>query len=39
MQNNIPTYRYDYHGNYTNISPVPWLDAYHGSGSETNHIG
>ncbi|PKY04961.1 carboxylesterase family protein [Aspergillus campestris IBT 28561] len=31
LQSNIPTYRYVYHGNYTNISPVPWLGAYHGS--------
>lgn len=38
LQNNIPTYRYIYHGNYTNISPVPWLGAYHGSESDVHLI-
>lgn len=25
----LPTYRYEWAGNFTNISPVPWLGAYH----------
>ncbi|KAF2157661.1 alpha/beta-hydrolase [Myriangium duriaei CBS 260.36] len=25
------TYRYQYDGNFTNVSPVPWLGAYHDS--------
>ncbi|KAF2111296.1 carboxylesteras-like protein [Lophiotrema nucula] len=28
---NIPTYRYLYAGNFTNLSPLPWMGAYHGS--------
>ncbi|KAL3439919.1 Alpha/Beta hydrolase protein [Aspergillus insuetus] len=28
---NIPSWRYLYHGNWTNLSPVPWLGAYHSS--------
>ncbi|KAL3471520.1 carboxylesterase family protein [Aspergillus californicus] len=28
---NIPSWRYVYHGNWTNLSPVPWLGAYHSS--------
>ncbi|KAM5366838.1 hypothetical protein ACJZ2D_010290 [Fusarium nematophilum] len=27
----LDTYRYRYAGNFTNISPVPWLGAYHSS--------
>jgi carboxylesterase type B len=25
----LPTYRYEWAGNFTNIAPVPWLGAYH----------
>ncbi|KIW15808.1 hypothetical protein PV08_05858 [Exophiala spinifera] len=28
-QNNLPTYRYLYAGNFSNISPLPWMGAYH----------
>ncbi|KAL3441436.1 Alpha/Beta hydrolase protein [Aspergillus insuetus] len=28
---NIPNWRYLYHGNWTNLSPVPWLGASHSS--------
>ncbi|KAJ5793437.1 hypothetical protein N7457_000036 [Penicillium paradoxum] len=31
VDQNVPTWRYLYHGNFTNLSPVPWLGAYHGS--------
>ncbi|KAL3471482.1 Alpha/Beta hydrolase protein [Aspergillus californicus] len=27
----LPTYRYEYAGNFTNISPLPWFGAYHSS--------
>ncbi|KAB8204810.1 Alpha/Beta hydrolase protein [Aspergillus parasiticus] len=27
----LPTYRYQYAGNFSNISPVPWFGAYHSS--------
>jgi len=27
----LPTYRYRYAGNFTNISPTTWLGAYHSS--------
>ncbi|KAF2445006.1 carboxylesterase [Karstenula rhodostoma CBS 690.94] len=27
----LPTYRYMYVGNFSNISPRPWMGAYHGS--------
>ncbi|KAF8859456.1 carboxylesteras-like protein [Acephala macrosclerotiorum] len=27
----LPTYRYQYAGNFSNISPVPWMGAYHSS--------
>ncbi|KAJ4305468.1 hypothetical protein N0V90_000999 [Kalmusia sp. IMI 367209] len=27
----LPTYRYMYTGNFSNISPRPWMGAYHGS--------
>jgi len=27
----IPTYRYLYSGNFTNLAPRPWLGAYHSS--------
>jgi len=27
----LPTYRYQYVGNFTNISPVSWMGAYHSS--------
>ncbi|MCJ1329557.1 hypothetical protein MMC10_006237 [Thelotrema lepadinum] len=30
-QNNLPTFRYSYAGNFSNISPRPWLGAYHSS--------
>jgi carboxylesterase type B len=26
---NLPTYRYEWAGNFTNIAPVSWLGAYH----------
>ncbi|KAL4976884.1 Alpha/Beta hydrolase protein [Aspergillus desertorum] len=29
LQQHIPTWRYVYHGNFTNLSPRPWLGAYH----------
>ncbi|KAL4917341.1 Alpha/Beta hydrolase protein [Aspergillus aurantiobrunneus] len=29
LQQHIPTWRYVYHGNFTNLSPTPWLGAYH----------
>ncbi|KAL4762135.1 Alpha/Beta hydrolase protein [Aspergillus foveolatus] len=32
LRQHIPTWRYVYHGNFTNLSPKPWLGAYH-SGS------
>lgn len=25
----VPTYRYEYFGNFSNISPKPWMGAYH----------
>jgi len=25
------TYRYQYLGNFTNVSPLPWMGAYHSS--------
>ncbi|KAJ5790155.1 uncharacterized protein N7518_007166 [Penicillium psychrosexuale] len=27
----VPTWRYLYHGYFTNLSPTPWLGAYHGA--------
>ncbi|OQD96557.1 hypothetical protein PENSOL_c015G11969 [Penicillium solitum] len=27
----VPTWRYLYHGNFSNVSPTAWLGAYHGS--------
>lgn len=27
----LPTYRYQYGGNFSNISPLPWFGAYHSS--------
>lgn len=27
----LPTYRYQYAGNFSNVSPVPWFGAYHSS--------
>ncbi|KAL1609936.1 hypothetical protein SLS60_001601 [Paraconiothyrium brasiliense] len=27
----LPTYRYVYAGNFSNVSPRPWMGAYHGS--------
>ncbi|KAK4496071.1 hypothetical protein PRZ48_012050 [Zasmidium cellare] len=27
----VPTYRYEFKGNFTNISPLPWMGAYHES--------
>ncbi|RDW79102.1 uncharacterized protein DSM5745_05954 [Aspergillus mulundensis] len=29
LNHHIPTWRYVYHGNFTNLSPRPWLGAYH----------
>lgn len=29
--NNLITYRYQYVGNYSNITPYPWMGAYHGA--------
>ncbi|KAL2870549.1 Alpha/Beta hydrolase protein [Aspergillus lucknowensis] len=31
LEQDIPTWRYVYHGNFTNLSPTPWLGAYHSS--------
>ncbi|KAI0104672.1 carboxylesterase [Nemania sp. FL0031] len=31
MKNNLTTYRYEYVGNYSNITPYPWMGAYHGA--------
>ncbi|KAK9774915.1 putative Carboxylic ester hydrolase [Seiridium cardinale] len=31
VYNNLTTYRYQYAGNFSNISPYPWLGAYHAS--------
>jgi carboxylesterase type B len=28
---NLPTYRYRYAGNFSNVSPLPWFGAYHSS--------
>ncbi|KAI8944895.1 carboxylesterase [Xylaria longipes] len=30
-ENNLTTYRYQYVGNYSNITPYPWMGAYHGA--------
>jgi acetylcholinesterase len=30
-QQGIKTYRYQYRGNFSNVSPFPWLGAYHSS--------
>ncbi|KAJ6144042.1 hypothetical protein N7471_003495 [Penicillium samsonianum] len=30
VSHHVPTWRYLYHGNFTNLSPTPWLGAYHG---------
>lgn len=27
----LPTYRYQYAGNFSNVSPLPWFGAYHSS--------
>ncbi|KAF2096315.1 carboxylesteras-like protein [Rhizodiscina lignyota] len=27
----LPTYRFQYGGNFSNISPLPWMGAYHGA--------
>ncbi|KAI8963505.1 alpha/beta-hydrolase [Daldinia sp. FL1419] len=29
--NNLTTYRYQYAGNYSNLTPFPWMGAYHGA--------
>lgn len=29
--NNLTTYRYQYAGNYTNLTPFSWMGAYHGA--------
>ncbi|KAF3067233.1 cAMP-regulated D2 protein [Daldinia childiae] len=29
--NNLTTYRYQYVGNYSNLTPFPWMGAYHGA--------
>lgn len=31
MDNNLTTYRYQYVGNYSNITPYSWMGAYHGA--------
>ncbi|PKX97972.1 carboxylesterase family protein [Aspergillus novofumigatus IBT 16806] len=31
VEQGIPTWRYLYHGYWSNLSPVPWLGAYHSS--------
>ncbi|KXG46616.1 Carboxylesterase, type B [Penicillium griseofulvum] len=31
LSQNVPIWRYLYHGNFSNLSPTPWLGAYHGS--------
>ncbi|KAL2014749.1 hypothetical protein VTN00DRAFT_2274 [Thermoascus crustaceus] len=31
LNQSVPTWRYVYHGNFSNLSPVPWLGAYHSS--------
>ncbi|KAJ5328167.1 hypothetical protein N7452_008557 [Penicillium brevicompactum] len=31
VANNIPIWRYLYHGNFSSLSPIPWLGAYHGA--------
>ncbi|KAL2223035.1 carboxylesterase family protein [Thermoascus aurantiacus ATCC 26904] len=31
VEQDVPTWRYLYHGNFSNLSPVPWLGAYHSS--------
>ncbi|KAE8381994.1 Alpha/Beta hydrolase protein [Aspergillus bertholletiae] len=31
LEQDIPTWRYLYHGNWSSLSPVPWLGAYHSS--------
>ncbi|KAL4789158.1 carboxylesterase [Aspergillus venezuelensis] len=28
-QRHLPTYRYEYAGNFSNLSPFPWIGAYH----------
>ncbi|CAG8888768.1 unnamed protein product [Penicillium egyptiacum] len=30
VDHQVPSWRYVYHGNFTNLSPLPWLGAYHG---------
>ncbi|KAI1385428.1 alpha/beta-hydrolase [Hypoxylon trugodes] len=29
--NNLTTYRYQYAGNFSNLTPFPWMGAYHGA--------
>ncbi|KAJ8060122.1 hypothetical protein OCU04_010474 [Sclerotinia nivalis] len=31
VNTNLTTYRYQYAGNFSNISPLPWMGAYHSS--------
>ncbi|KNG89845.1 carboxylesterase family protein [Aspergillus nomiae NRRL 13137] len=31
LEQDIPTWRYLYHGNWSGLSPTPWLGAYHSS--------
>ncbi|KAB8209410.1 Alpha/Beta hydrolase protein [Aspergillus parasiticus] len=31
LEQEIPTWRYLYHGNWSGLSPTPWLGAYHSS--------
>ncbi|KAI0537468.1 Alpha/Beta hydrolase protein [Xylaria digitata] len=31
VDNKLITYRYQYAGNYSNITPYPWMGAYHGA--------
>lgn len=32
-----PTYRYEYAGNFSNISPLPWFGAYHSCKEDDQH--
>ncbi|KAG6355477.1 hypothetical protein INS49_003439 [Diaporthe citri] len=31
QQTGLTTFRYAYYGNFTNVSPAPWMGAYHGA--------
>lgn len=34
IEQDIPVWRYRYYGNFSNISPLPWMGAYHSSKHE-----